>query len=441
SPPPPVIANFTADPTEGISPLEVTFTNTSENATQARWDFGDDSCSEEWSPIHTYTNPPLKHYTVTLIVWNDQGDSDTLTCTNLIKIFRPAHSDFNAMSIAGRPDDDVQFINHCGGLVNSFTWDYGDGIQEIFRSDVRYAVHPIHTYQDSGSYEVTLTASGQGGSDTLSLEDYIFIHDDYCELQLIDSSETEAGFGWSNVIDHDVLSDRSSMRAPNSLDVLATFMFADSSVKKLHTVRFKCNDAHKRQPQNNLARRFEVLTSEDGDHFRRCVAGYLNENERWETYRFEPVTTKYIKLNFRSARKRKSPYITMCEFQVCASPLPPERETIELVNISGREAKGDLLHKDFRMFQNYPNPFNPTTTINCYLPDEGVAELKIYDIRGSIVYSLSQTVDSAGLHAFKWTGSDHNGQPVRSGIYIYRLIFNTQDGTTYSDSGRMVLLK
>lgn len=440
-PPPPVIASFTADPTEGVSPLEVTFTNTSENATQAWWDFGDGTNSEEWSPVHIYTNPPLKYYDVTLIVWNDYGDYDTLTCPNLINIYRAAYCNFEAIKIAGRPGDGIQFINRCSGLVNFFTWDYGDGTRETLRSDVRYAINPIHTYSDTGSFDVTLTASGQGGSDTLTWTDFIYIDGDYCELKLVDSSQTEPGMGWSNVIDHDVLSDHSSMRAPNSLDVLATFMFADSTAKNLHTVRFKCNDAHRRQSNTNLARRFEVLVSEDGARYRRCSAGYLSENDAWETYSFEPVAAKYIRLNFRSARKRKSPYITLCEFQVCAESNPAVRRNFESLSVSGEDAAISKADEHFTVFPNFPNPFNPSTVIGFNLPDAGTVNLHIYDIRGRSIYSLSEQVSDKGFHAVKWHGCDHHGQTVQSGIYIYRITFNAADGITYSDAGRMILIK
>lgn len=68
----PVVAGFTAFPVEGIVPLEVQFTDTSENGPTAwLWLFGDEATSDVQNPIHTYTSPGL--YSVALAVANDYG--------------------------------------------------------------------------------------------------------------------------------------------------------------------------------------------------------------------------------------------------------------------------------------------------------------------------------------------------------------------------------
>ena len=56
NPPPPVIADFTAQPTSGAVPLTVYFTNLSSGAGSYSWDFGDGNSSSIPSPVHTYTN-------------------------------------------------------------------------------------------------------------------------------------------------------------------------------------------------------------------------------------------------------------------------------------------------------------------------------------------------------------------------------------------------
>jgi PKD repeat protein len=73
----PVEARFTARPTSGLAPLEVTFTNTSRgDYAESLWDFGDGETSTEINPTHTYT--VVNFYTVTLSV-NGPGGSDTET--------------------------------------------------------------------------------------------------------------------------------------------------------------------------------------------------------------------------------------------------------------------------------------------------------------------------------------------------------------------------
>jgi Leucine-rich repeat (LRR) protein len=63
------IADFVADETSGLLPLEVQFTDRSDNtATSWQWDFGDGNTSEEQSPNHTYTVAGT--YTVMLTISN-----------------------------------------------------------------------------------------------------------------------------------------------------------------------------------------------------------------------------------------------------------------------------------------------------------------------------------------------------------------------------------
>ncbi|PKN73389.1 MAG: hypothetical protein CVU50_03610 [Candidatus Cloacimonetes bacterium HGW-Cloacimonetes-3] len=73
---------------------------------------------------------------------------------------------------------------------------------------------------------------------------------------------------------------------------------------------------------------------------------------------------------------------------------------------------------------NYPNPFNPTTTISFSLPDKGIAQLSVYNLKGQLVNTLlSQTELSAGAHSLVWYGCDTKGKTLSSGVYFYRLTY------------------
>jgi len=71
--PPPVVAEFTANPTSGPAPLTVQFTNKSKNFTSSLWDFGDGGTSEETNPRYTYRRPGS--YTVKLTVRGPGGEA------------------------------------------------------------------------------------------------------------------------------------------------------------------------------------------------------------------------------------------------------------------------------------------------------------------------------------------------------------------------------
>lgn len=70
------VASFTGSPTSGTAPLTVNFTNTSSDATEYLWDFGDGNTSLDENPAHTYNSPGI--YTVTLTAAHN-GHNDVLT--------------------------------------------------------------------------------------------------------------------------------------------------------------------------------------------------------------------------------------------------------------------------------------------------------------------------------------------------------------------------
>lgn len=77
-------ADFTASPTEGTAPLEVSFTDTSTGTpTSWVWEFGDGNVSSEPNPTHTYEEPGA--YTVSLTV-SDAMAVDTETKVDYITV-------------------------------------------------------------------------------------------------------------------------------------------------------------------------------------------------------------------------------------------------------------------------------------------------------------------------------------------------------------------
>ncbi len=71
--------------------------------------------------------------------------------------------------------------------------------------------------------------------------------------------------------------------------------------------------------------------------------------------------------------------------------------------------------------QNAPNPFNPSTTIGFSLTHGAPVNLVIYDVLGRLVTTLVDRPLAAGRHQVQWNGTDDDGQPVASGVYLYRL--------------------
>jgi flagellar hook assembly protein FlgD len=75
----------------------------------------------------------------------------------------------------------------------------------------------------------------------------------------------------------------------------------------------------------------------------------------------------------------------------------------------------------FSLEQNVPNPFNPSTSISFELPERVMVELSIYDVEGRLVKRLASGIESPGTKTYRWDGRDNKGNPVASGVYVYKL--------------------
>jgi len=134
------IANFYYSPGEvNIIHPEVEFANTSVGAQDVEWDFGDFDYSNDWNPIHLYSDTGL--YQVTQIVYNEFGCSDTMTLPLYVhdnfvvfmpNTFTPDGNDLNEVfSVNGYGFDSFELLifNRWGELIRTITEfdDYWDG--------------------------------------------------------------------------------------------------------------------------------------------------------------------------------------------------------------------------------------------------------------------------------------------------------------------------
>ncbi len=107
----------------------------------------------------------------------------------------------------------------------------------------------------------------------------------------------------------------------------------------------------------------------------------------------------------------------------------------ELIDIAAKVDKRNVV-SDFKLFASYPNPFNPQTTIEFSVPKTTHTSIDVYDITGKRIKTLIDQVQSPGQHVIVWDGTDHNGQTVASGVYLYRL-----HAGSFVETRTMVFLK
>jgi serine protease len=161
------VANFTAIPVSGNDPLVVQFTDTSTGRAYSwLWNFGDGKTSTEQNPNHTYKNTGSYQVSLTVV---GPGGSDIETKMDYIQVTTsPPAANFTAIPRSGNGPLAVQFTDTSTGNVSSRLWDFGDGTTSSERN-------PKKTYHNIGSYAVSLTVIGPGGSDIETKKGYIHV--------------------------------------------------------------------------------------------------------------------------------------------------------------------------------------------------------------------------------------------------------------------------
>lgn len=159
------VASFTrsSNPTNGLAPCTVTFTDSSTgNVTSWSWNFGDGSGSSLQNPSKTYNS--AGSYTVTLTATNAAGSAPVSQTVNAYSV--PAAS-FSASANSGTAPLTINFTDTSTGNVASWLWTYGDGATSSTQN-------PSKTYATYGTYTVTLTATNPLGNSSASAVKQIY---------------------------------------------------------------------------------------------------------------------------------------------------------------------------------------------------------------------------------------------------------------------------
>ena len=167
------IASFTANPTSGIVPLEVSFnasssSDTDGSITSYQWDFKDGDTGTGQTVNHTFSS--TGSYSVKLTVTDNDGATDsltkTITVTDSIVSNQSPTASFTANPTSGVAPLEVSFnasnSSDSDGSITSYAWDFKDG--ETGNGEII-----SHTFSSIGSYNVELTVTDdKGATDSLT---------------------------------------------------------------------------------------------------------------------------------------------------------------------------------------------------------------------------------------------------------------------------------
>ncbi|MCK4654798.1 MAG: PKD domain-containing protein [Candidatus Cloacimonetes bacterium] len=169
----PLIAEFEANITSGVVPLEIQFADLSTgNIIEWSWDFENDGVidSNEQNPIWIYEESDI--YTVSLTI-SDGINTDIETKVEYISVYDSLIAEFEADSTFGYAPLEVQYNDLSTQSQNPIiTWEWDFNYDGVIDS---YLQNPIYTYSEAGVYTVSLTVSDGIDEDTETKENYIIV--------------------------------------------------------------------------------------------------------------------------------------------------------------------------------------------------------------------------------------------------------------------------
>ena len=164
-----VSADFEADVTIGTSPLTVNFTDLSSNDVDSwEWNFGNGGYSSLQNPTYSYYQAGT--YTVSLTAGGNGCEStETKIDFIVVEVAAPV-AEFSAEPTSGEVPLTVDFNDESTGEVDSWLWDFGDG-------NTSTEQYPEYVYDETGTFTVSLTVTGPGGSETTIKTDLIEVRE------------------------------------------------------------------------------------------------------------------------------------------------------------------------------------------------------------------------------------------------------------------------
>ncbi|WP_320111527.1 PKD domain-containing protein [Draconibacterium orientale] len=169
------VADFSANKTIINTGESVSFSDLSSDATARSWTFegGSPATSTEQNPVVTYYTSGT--YKVTITATNADG-SDTKTVDNYITVSDPVTvilptADFAANKTVITTGESLNFSDLSSDATSwSWTFEGADKTSSTLQN-------PSVSYSQSGTYNVSLTATNTDGSDTKTIVDYIQVNE------------------------------------------------------------------------------------------------------------------------------------------------------------------------------------------------------------------------------------------------------------------------
>ena len=142
----------------------------------------------------------------------------------------------------------------------------------------------------------------------------------------------------------------------------------------------------------------------------------LNKNALVSKYKTDSTTTTLVVV----APESEEIFTTLDSYEI-----------EEVIVTNSREIINITQPYIFRLSQAYPNPFNPITNIDFSIPNNLFVSIKVYDLKGRNIVTLTEQNYSAGNYTVTW-----NAELYSSGLYFVKMF-----SSDFSQTQKIMLVK
>ena len=399
------------------------------------------------------------------------GGSDTHTQIDYITVSDPTViSAFSATPLLGVSPLAVDFTDASTGNIATHSWDFGDGATSS-------EVSPTHSYVSAGTYTVSLTVSGPGGSDTHTQTDYITVSDPTVSITVSFQEGVEGYTGakdtWlsaylpslNNGSDNEItidgrpdysallywdLSNIPQSSTVSSVEITVSVTNSSGQQYQLFELNRNWEEQEATWEEYVLGQSWEISGVVGPLDRNNIVLGDISSTGiGFKTFILNNDGTSLVQSWVNNPSSNKGfvllNYINRngLTFESRESITPQNRPKISITYSQGSEKTSN--QETFRsspsvqqksvisneLVGNYPNPFYTFTSIKYAISEENEVFIVIYDIQGNTKAILVDEQQSAGVHTISFKGNQ-----LPEGVYFLKMTTNN-----YSKTLKMLIIK
>lgn len=354
----------------------------------------------------------------------------------------------------------VNFTDQSSGDIGSWAWNFGDGGTSTLKN-------PSHVYGSSGTYTVSLTVTGAGGSDVETKTNFISVSSSPTAAftasptsgtapLTVNFTDQSTGLptNWSWTFgDGGTATGKNPSHTYTAPGTYTVSLSASNSCGSNSLT--KTNYITVTAAQQNALHVAEMAVTREvsGGKFRgKALIKVVNESGvaisgvtvkgKWSGAATGSATfttgsngwgqtvTKWAKTSspytFCVTSLAKAGYTYDSAANVVSCGKSDGTVWKALVNVASEDLLALEAETSEKILAINPNPFNPSTRLSFRLSEAAEVRLEIYNILGEKVVTLYNQILDAGTHSVVWDARDDFGQIVGAGTYLYRLNLNDE---------------